>query len=166
MRSQSKGEIMLKAICKNVVWMAVPLSLAVRCASNRTDTQASYEPAATLTPTSSEPEQRIYSSFDPGAVNTSEDINAAPSGANAQNWQVAEALREKMTQDTSLAPMGSSLIAEVGKDGTVTLKGRVSSPSEKERVKDTISSVPGVTGVNDDSLSVGRSTGNGTIDMK
>jgi hypothetical protein len=158
---------MLKAICKNVVWIAVPLSLALGCAStSRTDTQASYEPAATLTPTSGEPEQRIYSNVDPGTVNTSEDIDAAPSGADAQNWQVATAIREKMTQDQSLAPFGSSLIAEVGKDGNVTLKGRVSSPSEKERVKETISNVPGVKGVNDDSLGIGRSTDKGTIDMK
>jgi hypothetical protein len=162
---QSKGEIMLKAICKNMVWMAVPLSLALGCASNRTNTEASYAPAATLTPTSGEPEQRIYSTFDPGTVSASEDIDAPPAGANAQNWQVAEAIREKMTQDQSLAPMGSSLIAEVGKDGTVTLKGRVSSPSEKDRVKETISSVPGVKGVNDDSLGIGRSTGNGEVDL-
>jgi len=157
---------MLKAICKNVVWMAIPLSLALGCASSHTETQASYGQAATLTPTSGEPEQRIYSTVDPGTVNTSEDIDAPPAGANAQNWQVAEAIREKMTQDKSLAPFGSSLIAEVGKDNTVTLKGRVSSSSEKERVRDTIANVPGVNGVNDDALGIGRSTDKGTINMK
>jgi hypothetical protein len=157
---------MLKAICKNVVWMAIPLSLALGCASTRTETQASDGQTITLTPTSGEPEQRIYSTVDPGTVNTSEDIDAAPKGANAQNWQVAEAIREKMIQDKSLAPFGSSLIAEVGKDNTVTLKGRVSSSSEKERVRDTIANVPGVSGVNDDALGIGRSTDKGTINMK
>jgi hypothetical protein len=159
---------MLKAIYKNMVWMTIPLGLALGCASNRpeTQTQTSYAPAATLTPTSGEPEQRIYSTVDPGTVTTSEDIDAPPAGANAQNWQLAEAIREKLTRDTSIAPFGSSLIAEVGKDNTVTLKGRVSSSSEKDRVRATIANVPGVAGVNDDALSIGRSTGKGTIYMQ
>src|SRR3954447_17628669 len=102
---------MLKAICKNVVWMAIPLSLALGCAANRTQ-ETSYGTSATLTPTSGEPEQRIYSTVDPGTVNTSADIAAPPAGANAQNWQVAQAIQEKMIQDKSIAPQGSSLIAE------------------------------------------------------
>jgi hypothetical protein len=155
---------MLKAICKNVVWMAIPLTVALGCASNRTQ-ETSYGPSATLTPTSGEPEQRIYSTVDPGAVSTTEDFAAPPAGANAQNWQVAQAIQEKMIQDPSIAPQGSSLIAEVGKDNTVTLKGRVSSPSEKDRVRATIAEVPGVTAVNDEALGIGRSTGRGTVDL-
>ena len=132
---------MLKAICKNVVWMAVPLTLALGCAANRSTTEtADYGPGpAVLTPTSGEPEQRIYSTTDPAALaDTSSSIDAAPPGADPANWQVAEAIREKMTQDPTLAPLGSSVIAEVGKDGQVTLKGKVVSPSEKERVRETI----------------------------
>ena len=157
---------MLKAICKNLVWMAVPLTLALGCAANRSETDASYAPAATLTPTSGEPEQRIYSSFDPSATTTSESVDAPPAGADPANWQVAEAIREKMMADKSLAPLGSSVIAEVGKDGTVTVKGNVRSPSEKQRVRDTISTVPGVKDINDDQLGIGRSSGNGTVDMR
>ncbi len=155
---------MLKTICKNVAWMAIPLGLAMGCASNQPTTEASYAPAPALTPTSTsgEPEQRIYSSTQPGST----DITPAPQGADSANWTVAEAVRQKMLTDETLAPQGSSLIAEVGKDGMVTLKGRVASASEKDRVRETIASVPGVTGVNDEQLGVGRATGNGKINMQ
>jgi len=158
---------MLKTICKNVVWMAVPLSLALGCAANRQPTEAAvYSPAPgeVLTPTSGEPEQRIYSSTQPGPADTSTSM-AAPTGASAANWNVAEAIREKLTEDASIAPQGSSLIAEVGADGVVTLKGRLSSPSEKERVHKSLANLPGVTGINDDQVGIGRAAGNGILDM-
>jgi hypothetical protein len=154
---------MLKKICKNLVWLALPLGLAVGCASNQptTTAEAVYGPAPMLTPTSGEPEQRIYSA-DPNAVTTS--INAAPPGASQQDWSVAEGIREKLTADPTLAPLGSSLITEIGKDGSVTLKGTVRTEGEKERVKDTISSVPGVGNINDE-LKVGRyHQGSGRLD--
>ena len=159
---------MLKTICKIVVWMAIPLGLAVGCAANRAPTEAAYSSSsgAALTPTSGEPEQRIYSSTEPIAAGSSASMEAAPRGADPQNWNVAEAIQQKLLQDKSLAPLGSSLIAEVNKDGVVTLKGRVSSPSEKERVRATLASVPGVTGVNDDQLGIGQAAGVGTLDMR
>jgi hypothetical protein len=156
---------MLKAICKNLVWMAVPLSLALGCATHHEQTQASYGPIETLTPTSGEPEQRIYSSADPSASGTSTSVNTPPGGATAENWGLAEQIQQKLLSDTSLAPMGSKLIAEVGKDGTVTLKGNVSSKSEQQRVADTISNLPGVKGVNNE-LVVGRTPNNGRLNMQ
>lgn len=152
---------MLKSICKNMVWMAVPLGLAIGCAANRPATEAQYGPAPMLTPTSGEPEQRIYST-DPAAA--SSNIDAPPPGASAANWGVAESIRQKLTEDPTLAPLGSSLIAEVNKDGMVTLKGVVKTPDEQKRVRDTIASVPGVNGVNDDQLKVGSYKGNGKLD--
>lgn len=147
---------MLKSICKNVVWLAVPLSLALGCAANRTTTtaDANYSSTPVLTPTSGEPEQRIYST-DPNAVAAPSDFNAPPPGASAADWSVADAIRQKLTEDPTIAPLGSKLIAEVGKDGVVTLKGVVKTESEQQRVHDTIASVPGVNGVNDDQLKVG-----------
>jgi hypothetical protein len=155
---------MLKSICKNLVWMAVPLGLALGCAANRTTTtaDATYGPAPMLTPTSGEPEQRIYST-DPTAAAAPSDLNAPPAGANAADWGVAEAIRQKLTQDPTLAPLGSQLIAEVGKDGAVTLKGVVKTSDEQERVRDTIASVPGVSSVNDDQLKVGTYHGGGKV---
>jgi hypothetical protein len=155
---------MLKAICKNVVWMAVPLSLAIGCASNRstTSSEAEYGPVPVLTPTSGEPEQRIYTA---GPVNAdvANDLASPPSGANPQEWTVAESIREKLTADPTLAPLGSSLITEVGKDGVVTLKGVVKTPDEQKRVRDTIASVPGVRSVNDE-MKVGSYKGTGKLD--
>ena len=154
---------MLKSICKNLVWMAVPVGLALGCAANRPTTEAQYAPAPMLTPTSGEPEQRIYST-DPASAAASSDVDAPPPGASAANWNVAESIRQKLTQDPTLAPLGSSLIAEVNKDGVVTLKGVVKTPGEQKRVRDTIASVPGVNGVNDEQLRVGSFQGSGKID--
>ena len=157
---------MLKSICKNVAWMAVPLGLAMGCAANRSTTttaEATYGPAPMLTPTSGEPEQRIYST-DASAANAPSDINAPPPGADAADWGVGEAIREKLTEDPTLAPLGSSLIAETAKDGTVTLKGVVKTPDEKQRVRDTIAGVPGVKNVNDDQLKIGTYRGGNKLD--
>jgi hypothetical protein len=155
---------MLKSICKNLVWMAVPLGLALGCAANRPATEAEYGPAPTLTPTSTsgEPEQRIYSAGT-ATAGASSDIDAPPPGATAANWGVAESIRQKLTEDPTLAPLGSNLIAEVGKDGVVTLKGVVKTPDEQKRVRDTIASVPGVNSVKDE-LKIGTYRGGGKLD--
>jgi len=154
---------MLKKICKNLVWLALPMGLAIGCASNQPTTEAAYNPTPVLTPTSGEPEQRIYST-DPTTLTDSRPIDAAPPGADQQNWSVAEGIREKLAADPTLAPLGSSLITEVGKDGVVTMKGTVKTEREKERVKDTIASVPGVASVNDE-LRVGtHHQGTGRLD--
>jgi len=155
---------MTKRICKNLVWLALPLGLAVGCASHEstTTTAAVYGPVPVLTPTSGEPEQRIYST-DPNAATTS--VNTAPPGANQQDWNVAEAIRARLTADPTLAPQGSSLLSEVGNGGAVTLKGSVKTEDEKERVKATISNIQGVSSVNDDQLKVGLDyQGSGKLD--
>jgi hypothetical protein len=156
---------MLKVICKNMVWMALPLTLALGCAANRPQSEAAYGPVETLSPTSGEPERRVYSNVDPGTLNTTESVNAPPAGADPAKWGVAEAVRQKLMEDHSLQRAGDSVIAEVGQDGVVTLKGHVASSSERDRVREGIAKLPGVTGVKDDEMGVGRSSGNGTLDM-
>jgi hypothetical protein len=154
---------MLKRIFKNAVWMAVPLSLAVGCATHQTTTaEAEYGPVPVLTPTSSEPEQRIYSTA-PGDVAATSSVDAPPPGATPQSWSVAEGIREKLTEDPTLAPLGSKLITQVGTDGVVTLKGVVKTERERQRVRDTIANVPGVTSVNDDQLRIGTYGGDGKL---
>jgi hypothetical protein len=157
---------MLKAICKNVLWMAVPLSLAVGCATHEepTTAQADYGPTPVLTPTSGEAETQIYST-DPTKLTATSSMDATPPGASDANWTVAEAIRTKLMSDPTMAPLGSDLITEVAKDGAVTLRGTVKTPGEKDRVRDAIASVPGVSSVNDDDLKVGTYHGKGTLDM-
>jgi hypothetical protein len=146
--------------------MAVPLSLAVGCATHETTTttaQADYGPTPVLAPTSGEPEQRIYST-DQSAMTATGSMDGRPAGASSSDWGVAEAIREKLISDPTLAPLGSNLITEVGKDGAVTVKGVVKTKDEKQRVHDTIASVPGVTSVNNE-LKIGTYHGKGTLDM-
>jgi hypothetical protein len=161
-----EGKIMLKEIYKNLVWIVLPLGLAVGCAENRPATEASYGPApdVTLQPTSAEPEQRIYRSTDaaPTGADATVSTTPTPAGASPENWAVAEEIRLKLISDTTLAPMGSALIANVSKDGVVTLTGNVSSRSEQQRVCDSISSLPGVRGI-DNQLIVGRYSGSSTL---
>src|SRR6185312_12766113 len=161
-----EGKVMLKSICKNMVWLAVPLGLAVGCATHETTTaQADFSSSPVLAPTSTsgEPEQRIYST-DPSTAATPSDINAPPAGADPANWGVAEGIRQRLTEDPTIAPLGSELVAEVGKDGVVTLKGVVKTSDEQERVRNTIDSVPGVKSVNDDGLKVGNFKGGNKLD--
>jgi len=156
---------MLKEIYKNLVWIVLPLGLAVGCAENRPPAEASYGPApdVVLQPTSAEPEQRIYRSTDAATgADATVTTTSVPAGVSPENWAVAEEIRQKLISDTTLAPMGSALIANVSKDGVVTLKGNVSSQSEQQRVCDSISSLPGVRGI-DNQLIVGRYSGGSTL---
>jgi len=153
---------MSNTVLKNLVWIALPLGLAVGCASNHPATEASEasydQTAAVLTPTSAEPESKIY-------VSSSSDMSAAPQGTSPQTWAIAEAIQQKLLSDPSLAPLGSTLIAQVSTDGTVTLKGNVSSESEQDRVRESISTVPGVRNVNTQQLVVGRYNGPSNLNM-
>lgn len=157
----------MKTLFKNLVWMALPLGLAVGCAENRPAEQASYGPPpnVVLQPTSSEPEQRIYRETDAAVATPNVTVNTAPAGTSPETWAVAEEIRQKLMSDTTFAPLGSTLIANVSRDGVVTLKGNVSSPSEQQRVSDAISSLPGVRGI-DNQLSVGSFRGGGTVNMQ
>jgi hypothetical protein len=161
------GKIMLKIICKKLVWIALPLGLAVGCAENRPATEASYGPPpdVVLQPTSAEPEQRIYRETAATPTGVDATVTTTPAGVSPENWAVAEEIRQKLESDATLAPLGSTLIANVSKDGVVTLKGNVSSPSEQQRMSDSISNLPGVHGI-DNQLVVGRTSGSGTLKMQ
>jgi hypothetical protein len=47
---------------KNVVWLSVPLLLAIGCAEPQRDSSVSYSPALSesVSPTSDRPETRVY----------------------------------------------------------------------------------------------------------
>jgi BON domain len=159
MRSHNKPNerlTMLNGICEKLLCIALPLGLAVGCAENRPATESAYAPTAdvALTPTSARPEEHIYNNGEPTVEQSQITVSQAPGGANPSTWAVAEEIRQKLTSDPSLAPIGSALIAEVGKDGVVTVHGAVSSRSEEQRVCDTIAALPGVQGVNNQ-LAVG-----------
>jgi len=167
---------MLKALCKNLVWVAVPLGLAVGCASN----EASYAPETsvglaipgndmTLAPTSSNIRTRVYAEGGTHYENTSStfstDVNIPPPGANPETWALAQEIQWKLISDPTLAPMGSALIAEVGNGGVVTLHGAVASTDEQQRVCDNISGLPGVKSVNNQ-LTIGRASTSGSLNTE
>jgi hypothetical protein len=154
---------MLKTIFKNLFWIALPLGLAVGCAENRPQAEASFapDPSEMLTPTSGRQEPQIYSS-DPAIDTANVSISQPPSGANPTHWAIAEEIRQKLIADETLAPTGTSLIAEVGNDGIVTLHGSVGNSAEQKRVCDTIAGLPGVRGV-DNQMAVGSDWRNRTL---
>jgi hypothetical protein len=158
---------MLKVTLKNLLWIALPLGLAVGCAENRPETTAAYSPSpdAALAPTSARPEQHIYNSGDATVDQSTVTASQPPGGASPASWAVAQEIQQKLTSDPTLAPLGSSLIANVGKDGVVTVHGTVGSRSEEQRVCDTISALPGVQGVNNQ-LSVGSTFDTGRLQMQ
>lgn len=159
---------MLKTIFKNICWIALPLGLAVGCAQNSAETSsqttvASYGPAP-LEPTSAQTQQRIYSSAGEPEAAASINVSQPPAGADQSKWTIAEEIQNKLVNDIDMAPLGSSLKAEVGDGGIVTLHGVVGSPSEEKRVTETIAALPGVSHV-DSQLQVGRVYGDSTLNM-
>src|ERR1700755_2610761 len=107
---------MLKAFCKNLIWIAAPLGLAVGCCSPHQATQgavfSTLAPDQTLVATSAyeAPGHRIYSAdtaVGPGNA-ADQGTDVVPAGANPQTWAIAQEIQDRLVSDPTLAPMGSS----------------------------------------------------------
>ena len=131
----------MKKNLKCLVWFSVPVLLAVGCAENHRDQSVSVSPALTesYTPTSDTTAARVYPGSGP-------DVTGAPSGANSQDWALAEEIRGLLTSDRKL---GDAPMAAVVHNGVVTLRGDVRSDRERQQLRDEIARLPGVQRVDD-----------------
>src|SRR5579862_767354 len=133
----------MKTNLKNLVWLTVPMLLAVGCAETHRDSSVSYSPALSepLSPTSDRPEARAY----PAPAGTTATV--APAGASSQDWTLAEEIRALLMQDRKLGA-GAPMTAVVN-NGVVTLHGESRNEKERQRLHDEISRLPGVQRVDD-----------------
>jgi hypothetical protein len=156
---------MCKKSLKCLLWTSLPILLAVGCAHNQPRAGAVYGAHSdeVLTATSARAEQRVYSAEAmPGAPAAE---HAAPQGVNIEEWALAEEIREMFMADRTLAAGSRDISAEIvkGSPGTVVLQGTVRNTHERRRVEDRISSLPGVTQV-DNQIVVGTLRGGNWID--
>jgi osmotically-inducible protein OsmY len=150
----------MKKYLNNLVWLTVPMLLAVGCAETPRDSSVSYSPALSepVTATSDRPEARAYPA--PGAPTTA---TVAPPGASAQDWTLAEEIRSLLMSDRTLgkaAPMTA-----VVNNGVVTLQGEFRNEKERQRLHDAIAKLPGVQRV-EDQLEHKRPSGIGAGETK
>ncbi|HLH53152.1 MAG TPA: BON domain-containing protein [Verrucomicrobiae bacterium] len=134
----------MKKNLKNLLWLGLPLCLAVGCAENRRDASVSYSPALTGTysPTGDRDASRVYTDTQSGI-----DLRNPPPGANAQDWQLAEEIRSFLTTHNKL---GRAQVVAVVNNGVVTLKGGVRNNEERQRLREEIAQLPGVQRVDDE----------------
>jgi osmotically-inducible protein OsmY len=134
----------MKKNLKGIVWLSVPMLLAVGCAQSHRDSSVSYSPALTesYAPTSDRDAARVY----PQAP-VSTEATSPPPGANTQDWQLAEEVRSLLTSDQTL---GNAPMAAVVKNGVVTLRGGVRNKKDRQRLRDEIARLPGVQRVDDE----------------
>ena len=144
----------MKKRLNTLVWLAVPMLLAVGCAETHRDASVSYSPALSepLPATSDRPEARVYAAPDAATTAT-----AAPQGASPQDWTLAEEIRSLLMSDRTL---GKAPMTAVVNNGVVTLRGEFRNEKERRRVHDEIARLPGVQRV-DDQLEHGRPLGIG-----
>src|SRR5579862_264406 len=138
----SKKNLNTKNLNK-MLWLVTPVLLIAGCAESRPAPSDAYSPALTepSTPTSDRPESRVYAE-----TSTSADKYSPPQGADAGDWAVAEEIRYMFTADRTL---GRTPMAAVVKKGVVTRRGGVSNHKERERLRNEISTLPGVARVDD-----------------
>jgi len=134
----------MKKSLNNLVWLTVPLLLALGCAENRRDSSVSYSPALSesVSPTSDRPETRVYSA--PPASGA--DVTTVPAGANSQDWALAQEIRSLLMSDRTI---GKAPVVATVKSGIVTLHGEVRNERERERLRNEIAALPGVQRVDD-----------------
>jgi len=133
----------MKKNVKSLVWLAVPVFLAVGCAENQRDQSVSYSPALTesYSPTSDRDTSRVYS-----AAPSNVEVTTPPTGANSQDWTLAEEIRGLLTSNRKL---GDAPMAAVVHNGVVTLRGSVRNERERQQLRDQIARLPGVQRVDD-----------------
>lgn len=143
----------MKRNLKSLVWLSVPVLLAVGCAENRRDPSVSYSPALSdsYAPTSNRDTARVY----PGTPSNT-DVTAPPRGANNQDWQVGQEIRSLLMSNPKL---GNAPMAATVNNGVVTLRGTFHSERERQELRDEIARLPGVQRV-DDQLTFGNPTSN------
>jgi uncharacterized lipoprotein YajG len=147
------GGLKMKKNLKSLIWLSVPVLLAVGCAETRRDPSVSYSPALSqsYTPTGS----AMPRAYPDDSSNVT--LTAPPPGAGSQDWALAQQIQSVLMADHRL----DSQVAAVVKGGVVTLRGGVKSNRERERLREEISRVPGVVRV-DDQLGAGDPIGLGS----
>lgn len=124
--------------------LSLPVLLAAGCAHQARETSAEFAPLgpAAFSPTSDRSQPRVYADTPTGAGQY-----APPSGANTEDWRLAEQLRDMLTTNHDLR---SPPVAAVVNQGTVTLKGSVRTVRERDQVHNAVAAVPGVRQVVDE----------------
>jgi hypothetical protein len=145
---------MSKTTLKNMLWMSLPLAVAVGCAHTQPQTTPVYSdvPPRALAPTSELPVERVYAEQD------SITRTAAPYGASAADWALNERIRGLLTGDKTLGPFPGEVMAVVDREnhGLVRLSGTIINDMERQRMCHAIANVEGVTLVDDKMLIVER----------
>ncbi len=136
----------MKRNLNKLVWLSVPVLLAVGCAETHRDASVSYSPALSeaYSPTSDRPETRVYPA--PPAAPADVAIATVPPGAAPQDWTLAEEIRSLLTSDRTI---GKAPVAAVVNNGVVTLRGEVRNKKARERLRNEIAALPGVQRVDD-----------------
>jgi hypothetical protein len=134
----------MKRNLKRLVWLTVPVLLAVGCAENHRDASVSYSPTLSqpYSPTSDRSEVRVYLD---APANIS--VTAPPPGAGSQDWALAEEIRSLLMSDRKL---GNAPTVAVVKNGVVTLRGDVRNKKDRQRLHEEIARLPGVQRVDDE----------------
>lgn len=134
----------MKKNLKKMVWVSLPVILLAGCAESPRSSSVSYSPALTepAAPTSDRAETRVYSEA-PAAVGQ----YAPPPGASSADWTLAEEIRSMLTAEPKLA---DAPMAAVVNNGVVTLRGGVHNDKERQRIREKISHLPGVSRVDDE----------------
>jgi len=142
---------------KKSIHFLAPCSLAIAmltgCAHQSAESTASYDPLPSSVdrPTSNGRDQRIYSGTVTAPDGGSASVTLNPQGAPTASQDVADTIRKMILSDRTLVPYPAKVVATMdpASKNTVVLKGNVPSESVKKRLVERVSSVAGVSQVND-----------------
>jgi hypothetical protein len=125
---------------KSLFWAVIPLLLCAGCASDHHEQTATYTPLdpSLLAPTSDRDQNRMYSG--PG--------NSGQSPASPEDIKIGQEIRDLLMNDKKLATPPSNVIASA-RQGVVTLRGTMPTPTDKKKLVERIVALPGVTRVED-----------------
>jgi hypothetical protein len=155
---------MTKSTLGSLLGLTSSLLWAAGCANTRPETASTYNnlPSESLTPTSDNKAQRVYTDDKTKAPRL-----APPPGASDENWAITQSIHEALLADRTLAPYPGEATAILDKDskGLVRLKGTIINDQERKRLRDTIAQIPGVKQV-DDQMVVAAPSPQGDVDLQ
>jgi len=159
---------MTKSTLGSLLGLTSTLLWAAGCASTQPETASTYNdfPPESLTPTSDNQAQRVYTDDKTGQVINAPRL-APPPGASEENWAITQSIHEALLADRTLAPYPGEATAILDKDskGLVRLKGTIINDQERKRFRDTIAQIPGVKQV-DDQMVVAAPSPQGDVDLQ
>jgi hyperosmotically inducible protein len=134
---------------RRILLVIIPVLILSACSHNKEQTNTSMRDQA-------RPDEQAYRSDNSGVNKSEKNYTAENQSNDAKDVDLTANIRKALMNEKSLS-FNAQNIKVITEAGKVTLRGPVDTASEKARVAQIAKGVPGVTSVNDETMTKDKS---------